>query len=82
MLYLIAASKITCVILTIHGIVQLVNRFVNEMPHLSNSFYTDLAFMIISHILSVIVPEISMAIDIILLIIRFIRYIIKEFSSR
>nr|DAG13038.1 MAG TPA: hypothetical protein [Caudoviricetes sp.] len=82
MLYLIAASKITCVILTIHGIVQLFNRFVNEMPHLSNGFYTDLAFMIISHILSVIVPEISMAIDIILLIIRFIRYIIKEFSSR
>lgn len=82
MLYIIAASKITCGILTIHGIVQLVNRFVNEMPHLSNGFYTDLAFMIISHILSVIVPEISMAIDILLLIIRFIRYIIKEFSSR
>ena len=82
MLYIIAASQITCGILTIHGIVQLVNRFVNEMPHLSNDFYIDLAFMIISHILSVIVPEISMAIDIILLIIRFIRYIIKEFSSR
>lgn len=82
MLYITVAVKIICEILTINGIIHLTNIFVNEMPYLSNGFYKDLALMIISHILSVILPEISMAIDIILLIIRFIRYIIRKFSSR
>ena len=82
MLYYVITVKIICGILTIYEIVQLINRFVNEMPYLSNDFCKDLTCAFLSHILAVLFPNVSVALDIILLTIRFIRYIIRKFSSR
>ena len=82
MLYIVVLVKLFCIIQTIIGIIKITNRFVNEMPHLSNDFYKDFAFWLLSCVLSAFLPKTSMVLDAVLLIATFARYIFKKNSSR